>query len=94
MRTVWKFPLSVRGWTETAMGAASYGATPVVLAALDPATGAPAVWLEGDDDGEPLRRVFGVFGTGHEIGEDCQHVGSMIDRDFVWHIYERIEDRG
>jgi hypothetical protein len=89
MRTIWKFPLQMRGWNEVEMGAADDQTTQVVLAAIDPESGAPAVWIAGDDEGPPMKRSFGVFPTGGRIAEDAEHVGSMIDRTFVWHIYER-----
>lgn len=86
MRTIWKFPLNMRGWNEVGVG----GVSQVVLAAIDPASGAPAVWIDHDPDGAPMARSFVVVGTGHEIPDpDAEHVGSMIDRTFVWHIYER-----
>lgn len=96
MRVIWKFPLSMRGWNAVPIGPDAK----VVLAAIDPASGAPAIWVEhepadpaqalGDTSSiEGPRRHFGVFPTGGSIAEDADHVGSMIDRTFVWHIYER-----
>lgn len=89
MRTVWKFPLHMRGWNDVEMGEDADHTTKVVLAAIDPATGEPAVWIEGDDEGRPMARSFGVFPTGGRIAADAEHVGSIIDGAFVWHVYER-----
>lgn len=102
MAVIWKFPLRVLKFTEIACGPG-----PVRLAALDPASGAPAVWIEHepkqierpeanppDTPDLPDRggvRRFIVIGTGHDIDPDWQHVGSMIDRSFVWHVFEVIE---
>lgn len=92
MRTVWKFPLWVNRWTTVAAGEG-----PVVLAAIDPQSGAPAVWIEhevpyqfGGEIAPPPGpgRQFIVVGTGREI-RDGRHVGSMVDRNYVWHVYER-----
>lgn len=87
MRVVWKFPLQVRGWNRVEVGLAAK----VVLTAIDPASGAPAVWIEHlvDEGGHPQPRFFGVFPTGGRIAANADHVGSMVDRTFVWHIYER-----
>lgn len=85
MKTVWKFPLQVTKLTVVEAPADA----PVRLAALDPASGAPAVWLEVDTEAPRVERRFRIHGTGHEVDEDEQHVGSMADRSFVWHVYER-----
>lgn len=88
MRTIWKFPLSLNGWQPVAHGRESK----VVLVAIDPATGAPAIWIEhippASSDAR-VQRHFGVFPTGGTIATNADHVGSLIDRDLVWHIYER-----
>lgn len=94
MRTVWKFPLlRMHGWNDVAMGANAEGVTQVVLAAIDPSSGLPCVWIEGDDTGAHMTRSFGVFPTGGMIEdkkhEPIEHVGSLIDGSLVWHIYER-----
>jgi hypothetical protein len=99
MQTIWKFPLDMRGWKQIVLPALST----IVLTGIDPASGAPAIWVElevtedGGPDGDPViegevrTRWFGVFPTGGRIAENARHVGSMIDRSFVWHIYERID---
>lgn len=95
MRTIWKFPLSLGGLGWQAVKA---GSGPVVLCDLDPATGAPAVWIEHDP--EELRqfpvREFGIFPTGGPIAADAEHRGSLIDkpRHLVWHVYERSSEAG
>jgi hypothetical protein len=105
VRTIWKFPIDFRGWTPVRLAPNSK----VVLAALDPATGGPAIWLEHEtsdvlevDAGIATAaevskaermihiRYFTIYGTGHDIEPGAKHVGSMIDRDYVWHIYERM----
>jgi hypothetical protein len=84
MRTIWKFPLQMRGWNAIELPAEAK----IVLAAIDPASGAPAIWAELDTDAPRIARRFGVFPTGGRIAEEADHVGSMIDRTFVWHIFE------
>lgn len=92
MRTVWKFPIAIGSITTISIP--SDDEIPpsrplVVLAALDPASGGPAIWVELNPDAPRIDRHFIVHGTGHEVKENETHVGSMIDRGFVWHIYER-----
>jgi hypothetical protein len=99
MKTVWKYLLQVGRVNIIGVPAQAR----VVLAAIDPVSGSPAIWIEteppvvgrglgsepmGDDVIKEARR-FVVRGTGAEIDEGEVHVGSMIDRAFVWHIYER-----
>lgn len=98
MRTIWKFPLRVGHWSNIQAGPG-----PVVLAAVDPASGAPAVWIdlevgerapmmEGPPSVAPRpQRQFLVVGTGREVDPGDVHVGSMIDRDYVWHVFERTD---
>lgn len=89
-RVVWKFLVSIHGITivEAPRGA------PVKLTALDPATGKPAIWIELDPDWARVQREFLIYATGQRIEGDGGfpsdiHVGSLIDHDSVWHVYER-----
>jgi hypothetical protein len=87
MRAVYKFPLDITG--RTTIMASSL--TQIVLCAIDPASGNPALWLDADWPNEPrVERHFFVFGTGWAIEPHYKHVGSVIDPGgFVWHVYER-----
>jgi hypothetical protein len=87
-RVVWKFPLQMRGWNLIGIGPEAK----VVLTGIDPESGAPTIWVEHDPEQmieTDKGRAFGVFPTGGTLAADADHVGSMIDRTFVWHIYER-----
>ena len=45
------------------------------------------VSLPADTD---VTRVFRVFGTGYEIPDDYEYVGTTLgDRPLVWHLFER-----
>lgn len=101
MRTIWKYPLTRRGWNSWPLGKGSK----VVLAALDNTTHAPTLWIEHERPAEPMRgigtapaelmintediREFRVAVTDDDIPDDELHVGSMTDGRHVWHIYER-----
>lgn len=85
MRTIWKFPLSVTKVTAISVPADA----PIRLAAIDPASGGPAIWIELDEEAPRIERRFWIYGTGHDIDVDSLvHVGSMVDRTFVWHVFE------
>lgn len=97
MRTIWKFPLNFGVWNDVEVGMDDTAT--IVLTAIDPASSAPAVWIEHDPSASPVTMSFFVVGTGQEVPgstrlEDdgmspVEHVGSMIDGDFVWHVYQR-----
>lgn len=47
------------------------------------------IWAEAEPGSvNTEKHVFEVFGTGHMIPESAVHIGSVIDRDLVWHVYE------
>lgn len=33
-------------------------------------------------------RTFRIYGTGHPIPDGHTHQGTVLDRQFVWHLYE------
>lgn len=91
-RTVWKFTFD-QSWLAADLPATAK----VVHAALDPATGVPTMWIELDPRRQSIRRNFRIYGTGEQIPGDGTlgtptHVGSVIQHDYVWHIYETIAD--
>lgn len=88
-RTIWKFPIAIGPKTTISVPANAR----VVLTAIDPASGGPAIWMELNPNARFVDRRFIVHGTGGEIEGDGGypsplHVGSVIDRAFVWHIFE------
>lgn len=86
MRTVYKYPVPVGPLLTVNL---PQGAK-IVLAAIDPASGGPAIWVEQDTDRILTQvRRFVIHATGdNQIMPNELHVGSMIDRNFVWHVYE------
>lgn len=100
MRTIWKYAVRVGHFTRVPIGPDAK----VVLAAIDPATGGPAIWVDHvvpDVSAAPAEgaapyegvvyphRLFIAEATGAELDHDMIHHGSMIDRTFVWHVLER-----
>lgn len=47
-------------------------------------------WAEVDSDAPTEQRRFTVLGTGHSIPDDValEHVATVMDGHFVWHVYE------
>ena len=48
------------------------------------------LWAEVTDGGQPELREFLIVGTGQTIPDRVpfQHVGTVMDGPFVWHVYE------
>ena len=53
----------------------------------------PYFWaLVNTDKGRTVRRLFRIYGTGHEIEErpeDLDYIGTFQRGPFVWHVFER-----
>ncbi len=87
MKTIWKFPLVLGSLNEFAI---PRPATPLFIGTQLEKEWEVCVWCEIEDDREPVRRIFAVHGTGHQIGDNERHVGSVQVPPFVWHVYEVI----
>jgi hypothetical protein len=88
MRTVWKFTIPLHSKArDTLSFDAPAGAEPT-LVGIDPATGDIGIWLEVETDRPKELRTFSVVGTGHRVPADWRRAGSVIDGQFVWHVYE------
>ena len=50
----------------------------------------PTMWAKVDTSLQKVKRIFVVFGTGHEINSlfDYRHIGTIQMNGFVWHIFE------
>lgn len=50
------------------------------------------IWCEVDPDAETVRNTFSVYGTGHPLAENAEHITTWRDSDgpFIWHLY-RVE---
>lgn len=48
------------------------------------------VWIEQEPKPDvSMTRTVRVFGTGHEIPDGWEHLGSVVAYPFVWHLYEK-----
>lgn len=85
MKTIHKYPL---GYANISGIRARSG--PVRHVGADP-KGDLCVWIEVDTNEEELHvRKFIIVGTGREVPNDLilEFVGSTVEGDFVFHIYE------
>lgn len=53
-------------------------------------SGIPTMWVKVDTSLQMVKRIFVVFGTGHEINSmfDYRHIGTIQHQGYVWHIFE------
>ncbi len=79
MRTINKFP--IRAAIEMPMGAK--------IIKVDTQGEQGMFWAEVDTDNFYETRYFDVIGTGWEVPEGLPYVGTYLQGEFVWHIYER-----
>ena len=45
-------------------------------------------WVELDPEVVKHKRIFVLHGTGHDIPDNHDYIGSVLDSPFVWHLYE------
>ena len=48
------------------------------------------IWADVNADQAPETRRFIVRGTGHDIREGAEFVGTVMDGPFVWHLFEML----
>lgn len=83
MKKVFKYPFHV---TTSSTVYIPHG-SPLRHVGLDP-TGTPCVWAEVDPDAKPAPVQLFVVGTGHPIPKEAvRHLGSFVQKPFVWHVY-------
>ena len=46
------------------------------------------LWCVNDSDMPPVSVNFLVVGTGMLIPRDAAYIGTVMDRGFVWHVFE------
>ncbi|WP_299078016.1 hypothetical protein [uncultured Paraglaciecola sp.] len=85
MKTIYKYTLERTDWQEVAIPDDARVLSVMVQG------GEICVWAEVDTENELRNWGFWVVGTGNPIPENCtnngNHIGSVIDGPFVWHIY-------
>ena len=82
MKTVWKFPLEMtHKRQDVSMPVASQ------IIEFDMQGGMPYAWAVVDQDAESALVPFLIVGTGSSVPEHYSHVGTCMDRAFVWHLF-------
>lgn len=83
MRTIHKYP--IKATIEMPVGAQ--------ILKVDTQGLSPMLWAEVEDNASYETRYFDVYGTGWVVdeteGTKVHHVGTYLQGDFVWHVYER-----
>jgi len=82
MRTIYKYPVNLTGFTTVHLPI--FGK--IVRVGLDPSANI-CFWVEMNLGDELFPRSFCIIGTGHEIPDDFNHIGSFSDGPFIWHMY-------
>ena len=84
MKTVWKTSVPVDDEWHYVHG---------VIVHAEPQFGPEAmeVWFETPTDDYKSREAR-VYGTGHMIPDDAEHVGTWVSPSLVWHLYAREAD--
>lgn len=49
--------------------------------------GQPKVWIEHDLNTHGGTLTLALIGTGHQVPEYIDFVGTFFDESFVWHVY-------
>jgi hypothetical protein len=91
VRTIYKYPLLLIQ-AATGQSIVMPRGAEIRLVGVDP-RGVSCIWAEIDPAPEIVKeqRTFWLYGTGHAIGFDGQglkYVGSWVQEEFVWHLYE------
>lgn len=89
MKTVYKYKIPLGVSVSVIL---PVGAKPVFTAVQEDE---PTLWFEHSVHGmfKTEMRRFKVFGTGMDIPDKWNHVGSCTDGVFVWHVYEFTENQ-
>lgn len=82
MKTIFKYPIEITNIQEVKLPVGFK----VIHVGLDP-NNTSCIWCEVDTNKELIRQTVYVVGTGHKLPPDAYHVGSFLQRVFVWHVY-------
>lgn len=86
MRTIFKYPIAITDEQEICVKKEGGTRSKIVHVGLDPA-GQPCVWIEHFPGNYIETWKIRIIGTGHDISGALSHVGSFVQRSFVWHVY-------
>ncbi|AHJ10769.1 hypothetical protein P106B_86 [Rhizobium phage vB_RglS_P106B] len=90
MKTIYKYPLEIADY-NTILIPGGYEYLKIVHVGRDP-YGTPCIWAEVDTAYPTMPVTAYIVGTGHPLPNPeqlrvPQHIGSFVERVFVWHVY-------
>jgi len=80
---IYKYPIQIVSEQDIEM---PYAAE-IIHAGLDP-TGQPCIWAVVNPGFDPKPRRIFVVGTGREFETWERHLGSFLQDQFVWHVFQ------
>lgn len=85
MKTIWKYTIDRvdTRWLELPVGAK------VINVGMQ--NSQITLWVIVDPKAECIKRCFRIVGTGNPFqdSDQCEHIGTVFDGPFVWHVFER-----
>lgn len=85
MKTIWKFELSqAGGWALNNIR------MPKSAQIIDVGMQGRSLclWAIVEPHVSPVNREISVYGTGHQLGDDVEYIGTVHDGPFVWHVFD------
>ena len=52
----------------------------------------PCIWAIVDTDSIYENRIFSVVGTGWQIENNMRYIDTILDGQFVWHLFEQTQN--
>lgn len=66
----------------------------ILMVGLDP-NGKPALWLETPREQHKVVQIqIYIVGTGQDVPQGTTHVGSFVQHQYVWHVYQCYKECG
>jgi hypothetical protein len=87
MRTIFKYPLYAFGVNVISL---PFDAE---IKAVGQQNNVITLWAEVEPENTQERRAFYIYGTGHNIPRGFTYIGTAFCGDFVWHVYESVNER-
>lgn len=85
MRTIWKYVISEHARPQSFQ--IPFGGK-LCHVDVDPQGVGPAMWFEIDTEHTSETRSFIVLGTGDPISKGFEHIGTLRDVAWIWHVFE------
>lgn len=85
-RAVWKAVLDLAG-PNPDMADLPFGAKAIHVDRDTREPGKIAVWFEVDPECPHVGYHLFICGTGHDLPDGAEHIGSVVMPPFIWHVY-------